>query len=144
MWLGSIETSDEHIVGTELGVIKARAVASVSGDKRFDGKAIEDMKGTPWKPSTKHKGTKIRTHLSEEEEEDDNEDEDDINEEQDEAYLDEDPPEVIEKITKQQEIIYNRIGLSYSFTIKARDVAKYGATPGCPGCRFVARELTVQ
>ena len=61
-----------------------------------------------------------------------------------EVYDDEDPPEVVEEITKRQEIIHSRVGLSYSFTIKARDVAKYGATAGCPGCRFVTGELLAQ
>ena len=139
VWLESIETSDEHLVGTDLGVIKARAVASMNEEQRFNGKAIESMRGTPWKPSTRHKGTKIRTHLSEKEEEGDEEEEEEeeeLDEVPEEVYDDEDPPEVVEEIAEQQEIIHSRVGLSYSFTIKARDVAKYGATAGCPGCRF--------
>ena len=88
VWLGSIETSDEHLVGTGLGLIKARAVASMNEEQRFNGKAIESMRGTPWEPSTRHKGTKIRTHLSEKEEEGDKE------EEEEEEELDEVPEEV--------------------------------------------------
>ena len=75
VWLGSIEASDEHLLGTELGVIKARAVKAAHEDQRFDGKAIENIKGTPWQPSTKHKGTNIRTHVDEKPEQDDTDDE---------------------------------------------------------------------
>ena len=56
VWLGSIEISDECLVGTDLGVIKARAVASMNEEQMFNGKAIESMRGTPCKPSTRHKG----------------------------------------------------------------------------------------
>ena len=63
VWLGTIETSDEHIVGTDLGVIKCRGVAPLPESQRFDAKALEDMKGTPWRPSTKHVGWRIRTHI---------------------------------------------------------------------------------
>ena len=40
VWIGSIETSDEHLVATEMGVIKARAVTGVMESKRFDAKSI--------------------------------------------------------------------------------------------------------
>ena len=52
--------------------------------------------------------------------------------------------DIAEDISKQQEVIHSRIGLSYSFTIKARDVAKYGAYPGCPGCKFILGEVATQ
>jgi len=32
----------------------------------------------------------------------------------------------------------------HSFTIQARDVAKYGAYPGCPGCKFILGEVATQ
>ena len=145
VWLGSIENSDEHLLGTDLGVIKARAITSMNEERRFDGKAIESMKGIPWKPSTRHRGIKIRTHLSEKEDEGDEDEEgEELDEVPEEVYDDEDPPEVVEEIAKQQEIIYSRFGHSYNFTIKARDVIKYGATEGCPGCRFVIGELSAQ
>ena len=63
VWLGSLETSDEHLLGTELGVIKARAVTSVQEEQRFDAKAMGSIKGTQWKPSVNHNGWKIRRIL---------------------------------------------------------------------------------
>ena len=35
VWIGSIEASDEHLVGTDLGVIKCRAVAPLAEGQRF-------------------------------------------------------------------------------------------------------------
>ena len=62
--------SDERLVGTDLGVIKRRVVAPLSEDKRFDARALENTKGKPWRPSTKHSGSRIRTHIKEDDEED--------------------------------------------------------------------------
>ena len=36
VWLGSIELSDEHLIGTSLGVIKSRAATTLQEDTRFD------------------------------------------------------------------------------------------------------------
>lgn len=43
-----------------------------------------------------------------------------------------------------QNIIQNRMGQSYSFYMKARDVVKYLATPGCPGCKFATGVVNTQ
>lgn len=44
IWLGRIEYSDEHLVGTEDGVKSCRSTAGVSHN--FGAKAIEEMHGT--------------------------------------------------------------------------------------------------
>ena len=44
MWIGSIETSDEHLIATEMGLIKARAVTAVMESKRFDAQSIQHIK----------------------------------------------------------------------------------------------------
>jgi hypothetical protein len=145
IWLGSIESSDEHLIGTKLGVIKARAVTALPDDKRFDVKDIDEMQGLPWKPSTRHRGMKIRTNINDNDDEDEEDEQDDEPEAvQLEVYDDEDPTETAEDIVKKQDVIMNRTGQSYSFTIKARDVLKYGPHPGCPGCKFVTGEVTTQ
>ena len=143
IFLGTIESSDEHMLGTELGVIKARAVTAVPEGQRFDAQAIQAMKGVPWRPSTKHPGSKIRTHIDEDKEGSDGDEEGD-HEVQVEVYQDEDPQETLDDIKKEEEIIFSRSGESYGFYIKARDVAKYGATAGCPGCKYVKGEVTTQ
>ena len=62
VWIGSIEASDEHLIGTPLGVVKARAVTALPDRQRFEAMAIADTQGTPCRPPTKHRGTKVRTH----------------------------------------------------------------------------------
>ena len=54
VWIGSIEAPDEHLMGTPLGVIKARALIALPDGQRFEAKAIDEMQGTPLRPSTKH------------------------------------------------------------------------------------------
>ena len=66
VWLGTIPVSDEHIIGTEKGVIKCRAVTTLSEDKRFEAKAVESIRGTPWRPAPRFPGTRIRTHIKDE------------------------------------------------------------------------------
>ncbi len=39
VWIGSIEVPGEHCLGTELGVIEARAVTDLPEGQRFDAKA---------------------------------------------------------------------------------------------------------
>ena len=56
IWLGVIEHTSEHIVGTADGVIKCRAVAPLPEDNQYDAEFLEKMRGTPWKPSAKHSG----------------------------------------------------------------------------------------
>ena len=143
VWIGSMENSDEHLIGTPLGVVKARAVTALPEEQRFNASAIDELQGTPWRPSTKHKGTKIRTHIGDDDEQDD-ENEDEFEDIQMEIYDEEDPDDSVEQIAKKQNVIFSRVGQSYSFTIKARDVLKYDPHPGCPGCKFVMGEVTTQ
>lgn len=145
IWLGSIQTSDENIIGTPLGVIKCRSIAALPEDQRFDIDAINSVKGSPWKPSTRHPGHKIRTHIGEETCEDDQEDDDDgvtdngIN-------IEEDPEEeeVVKEVAESQRMISSGAGQSYSFYVKARDVFKYGSSDNCPGCKFILGEVMTQ
>ena len=42
--------SDEHLIGTTLGAIKARVVTALPDGQRFESKSIDEMQGTPWRP----------------------------------------------------------------------------------------------
>ena len=66
--------------------------------ERFGAKTIQNVKGVPWKPSTKRKGYKIRTHIEEEDDEiingySDEDGEEDINVE---VYQEDDSRETLE------------------------------------------------
>jgi hypothetical protein len=89
---------------------------------------------------------KIRTNI-EDDDDNDNDGDDDDGDLEDirlEAYDDEDPTETAEEAQKQQSIILSQVGQSYSFTVQARDILKYGPTANCPGCKFVTGEVTAQ
>ena len=75
VWIGFMEASDEHLIGTLLGVVKPRGVTALPGGQRFEAKAIDEMQGTPWRPSTVHRRTRVRTHIADEEEQGNDEEE---------------------------------------------------------------------
>ena len=60
VWIGSIEASDVHLIGTPL--VKASGVTAQPERQRFEAKAVGEMQGTPWRPSTNHRGAKMSTH----------------------------------------------------------------------------------
>ena len=55
MWIVSIEASDELLIGTPLSVAKARTLIVPPDGQNIEAKAIDDMQGTPWQPSTQHR-----------------------------------------------------------------------------------------
>ena len=73
VWIGSIQASAEHLIGIPLCVVKATALSALPDGQRFEAKAIDEMQGAPWRPSTQHQRTRVRTHITDEEEQDKNE-----------------------------------------------------------------------
>ena len=55
------------MIGTPRGAVKPTTVTALPDGQGFEGKAIDAMQGTPWRPSSKHRGTKIRAHITDEE-----------------------------------------------------------------------------
>ncbi len=55
----------------EAGVIKCMAITALLDDNRFDAKMLESIRGVPWRPSTKHAGSRLRTHIKEDDYDDD-------------------------------------------------------------------------
>jgi hypothetical protein len=77
IWLACIESSDEHMIGTKLGVIKARAVTALPNNKGFDTKDIDEMQGLSWKPPRRHRGMKVRTNMHGDDDGDEDDEHDD-------------------------------------------------------------------
>ena len=48
VWLGRSEESDEHLVGTPRGVIRARTVRRLIPDKRWNAEVFLGFRGLPW------------------------------------------------------------------------------------------------
>ena len=143
MWIGSIEASDDHLIDIPLGVVKARAVTAQPGEQRREATAIEELQGTLRRTSNKHQGTRVRIHIPDEEQ--DNDEEEEPDEIQMDTFLaEEEPGGTADEVAKTQDVKFTRIGRSYNFTMKARDVLKYGPRPVCPGCKYVTGEVATQ
>ena len=59
LWLGHARSSNEVLIGTRDGVVRAWAVRRRDPQDRWDSKLIQDMKGTPQQPNPNKPGTMI-------------------------------------------------------------------------------------
>merc|ERR1712194_684470 len=53
VWVGKAHKSDEHILLTDKGVVKARALKRRAVEERFSMYAIRDVCGLPWSGDAK-------------------------------------------------------------------------------------------
>ena len=49
IWLGHHRQINEHLVGTNQGVVRAYSIRRMADDRRWDKNAIKDMRGSPEK-----------------------------------------------------------------------------------------------
>lgn len=126
VWMGTVEWSDEHIIGTKLGVIRSRVISQLPDGQRYDAMHSDEVQGTPWKPSTKHVGDKLMTFIHESSDEDQGDRQEDGHNPKDIMFSMEEEPEEgarIKLVAEAQQMFNNRQGVNYSFYIKARGVA---------------------
>ncbi len=57
VWLGFIDLTNEHLIGTPMGTIKCRAIR-----EPFRADLIEIRKGTPWEPVPGRNNFKVLTN----------------------------------------------------------------------------------
>ena len=65
IWLGFIDNTNEHVVGTSKGTLKCRAIRRNDASDQFNARMIEQLKGTPWKPAPGRDSLKIPTNICE-------------------------------------------------------------------------------
>ena len=140
IWLGVIENTSEHIIGTKEGVVKCRAVSQITDDRKFDREFSAEIRGTPWRPSPRHSTWTIRTNLEEDE---DIEEEPEVNYEA-KINCGEDVDAAIKIIEESKRIIESKVPTQHGLHISQSDIARYGATAGCKGCRYVLGRLPYQ
>ena len=110
IWLGHSRSSNEHLIGTKQGAIKAYAVKRQAEDERWDAALIQGLQGTPQQPDPHRPGIAIPVRVSF------------------------DPPAqgsggpVLEEPEGERQIRRMRI--------TAALLEKYGFSPNCEGCRF--------
>ena len=59
LWLGHSRRSNEAIIGTREGVVRAYAVKRMDEESRWDAKYLQEMKGTPQQPDPSRPGLAI-------------------------------------------------------------------------------------
>ena len=65
IWIGFLDHSNEHIIGTEKGTLKCRAIRRHDQSEQFNALMIEKMSGTPWRPVPGRNSMKIPTNIEE-------------------------------------------------------------------------------
>lgn len=135
--MGTVEWSDEHVIGTNLGVIRRRAISQLPEGQRNGTMYFCEVQGTPWRPSTKRNGDTLRTFIPEHEAEAQEHLPDDEQDLHDLSWTR--AKESSE--SQRQQMLHNRQGMYYSFDKKAHDVAKYAPTARCRGCKYVTGQV---
>ena len=109
IWVGCTIRSGEHLVATERGVYKVSSVIRRAEDKRWSPDLIEKIRGTPKEPVPGSGKSNLVAYSKKE-------------------NLDREKVEYVRReIPDEPEVRPN-----YIFK---KDMEKYGATEGCPGCR---------
>ena len=107
VWLGLDNRTDENLIGTAYGVYRSSTIKGVPEDKRWDSAKVLAVVGLPWDPTP-------------------NVDADDVarvpNPDVAEAGVIPKDPEMPESIVRKM-------------YIRKTDIAEFGETPGCIGCR---------
>ena len=115
IWLGIHDQSNEAIIGTRDGVVKARDVKRKATDEeRWNGENFDAVKGVPWEPVPGRGGIELRSRV----------------------HIPEEAEEVSKPMSGEpREFKYRRA------RITKEDIRKAGFTEGCPGCKAVNRGL---
>ena len=111
VWLGHTRNSNEALVGTAEGVVRAYSIRRQEDDRRWSSKMIHDMRGSPQQPDPKKEGSHVpvRIHF--------------------------DPPSTttpLPSIPARQEKAMRRMMITPAM------LTKYGYTDGCEACRLRA------
>ena len=109
IWVGHARNSNEHLIGTVDGVIRAYAVKRQPSDRRWDGELAKNIRGTPQQPDPSRPGVAIPVRVNFEA-----------------VTVDIAPPVAEEEPERQIR----------RMRITATMLAQHGYTEGCEGCRF--------
>lgn len=119
LWLGIKHRSDEAIIGTPGGVVKARTIRRLPKDKRWDQALINSFRGTPRRPipgvESDHIPTDEQTNFE-------------PGAGEDEAIVANPKKEQAKMNVAREEEAPRRMYITKAV------IGKYGKTIGCPGC----------
>ena len=110
LWLGHSRRSNEAIIGTREGVVRAYAVQRMDEESRWDAKYLQEMKGTPQQPDPLRPGLTIPIKVN-------------IDPPHEDPPAPEGPADKCDRQIRRMRIT----GVM---------LQKYGYTEGCDGCRY--------
>ena len=109
IWLGHARSSDEHLIGTDAGVVRAWTVRRKPEEERWQGMAIKALRGSPQQPDPARPGMRIPIEVEFDPEEE----------------FQEDRVEPCAEDAARQ------------LQIRRWMLEKFGETPGCRGCEHL-------
>jgi hypothetical protein len=118
LWLGHSRSSNEILIGTRKGVVRAWAIKKLPYEEQWDPALIKEMKGTPARPNPNKPGSTIPVTITFDAEKDEN----------DEIIL---RPARVEV---QPKAVY----------VQTWMLESYGFTEGCPGCARKRAGMTIR
>ena len=122
--LGTIERTEEIIIGTKFGVVKCRIVNRLTTNERWDRTMVLGMEGAPWQPMPGRTGAHISVEIIDDDREAQTEDADD-------KFPDHDG--------EGEDVGTKLRGGPDRLHISKKAIAKYGVAPGCSACREIER-----
>ena len=109
LWLGHSRSSNEHVVGTKSGVVRAYSIKRQDAEARWSAELVKSMQGTPQQPDPGKPGLAIPIRVNF------------------------DPPAVAEPVPVSPESKPRQIR---RMKLTGRILEKYGYSENCEGCRY--------
>ena len=133
VWLGINGGAEEVLIGTRKGVVKCRTVKRLPESQRWDPALVHEMKGTTWCPVPGYKSDHVPVEI----------DDKGLKNSRDE----EDDDEVKYEVIPIEEDVNHKVKVKRSkvtdIRVSHNDVAKHGATPGCPACEYILQNKKI-
>ena len=134
IWLGMRLRTNEALIGTPGGVVKARTIRILPEDEKWSGASILDVKGTPRRPNPLVDDDTIPEDIAECAFDQQGQDDHDRGHEEN---VSQEPV-----LVRMSEIVPRTVTEEAwrSMYVTRRLIAQYGKTPGCPGCESLGEK----
>ena len=109
VWLGHRRNSNEHVIGTRSGAVRAYAIKRKDAAHRWDASLLKELRGTPQKPDPQRPGLVVPIRINF------------------------DMPAEAMPLAEGPQV---RPRQARRMKITSRMLEQYGFTEGCEGCRF--------
>lgn len=122
LWFGTIERTEETIIGTQRGVIKCRIVSRLAEGDRWNKEMINGMPGLPWQPVPNRHGQHIPVEI------------DENGEVPGEVEENEKPPKEDTGVDEEDLGYQKKV---HGLHVSRKAIANYGVIEGCPACNAI-------